>query len=323
MFNLDLIPKNSRLVIGLSGGPDSVYLLHRLHELKNKHGFFLIAVHFDHEWRESSKADAAFCKKLCTELDVAFVLERASTLKKQFISNGSKEALARDMRRYVFEKTLKEYDADAVLLAHHLDDQQETFFINLIRGTSLTGLCGMASINAFYVRPMLDVPKKEILEYLEAYSIPFCVDPTNTDDAFLRNRIRSSVMPALLTCDDRAKNNLTKTMHQLQQIENFLKELTLEALSVIAAPSDGVDDDGEPIKYFNVNLETFFKLPVYMQMRSLSTWIRLEMDDCSISESFLEEVIRFLESPRGGKHQISPTWSMTKKKGIASLERNS
>ena len=172
-FNKAIIPNNKTLIIGLSGGPDSVYLLHKLVDLRDSLQLTLIAVHLDHEWRPSSADDALFCKQLCEKLAVRFITERSSTLEKKFSFNGSKESLARDMRRYLFEKVLNENNADAIVLAHHLDDQQETFFINLIRGTSLTGLCGMKAQSEYYVRPMLSMTKKKFLIILKKNRFPF------------------------------------------------------------------------------------------------------------------------------------------------------
>ena len=114
---------------------------------------------------------------------------------------GSQEDRGRRLRRTFLEKIAKEHSADAIALGHHQDDQQETFFLRLIRGASITGLAGMKPRHGLYIRPLLDCKKESILTYLRTEGLSFLHDSTNEDDSFLRNGIRLNVLPALRSCD--------------------------------------------------------------------------------------------------------------------------
>ena len=307
-FAAGVIP-GSTLVIGLSGGPDSVYLLHQLVGVKESLGLSLIAAHLDHEWRDTSHNDVAFCEKLCKELSVPFVTKKGSQLSCTFEANGSQEQLGRNMRRFFLEQVRQEHNAHAIALAHHQDDQLETFFINLIRGTTITGLCGIKPQDGYFWRPLLAVTKQEILAYLSEHQIPYQTDPTNESNAYLRNRIRLQLIPTLIACDDRAAKNVLRAMNNIKETEQFLKKLTEQALGTATSPDNQ-----------SLDLNNFFNLDLYLQKRVLHSWLSANTKGmCRSSEAFLNEVLRFLDSPRGGTHHISPKWKLIKKQNRASV----
>src|SRR5260221_9609791 len=138
------------------------------------------------------------------------------------------------MRRYFFEKVLQEHNADCIALAHHAQDQEETFFIRLIRGSSLTGLTAIKAKHGHYIRPLLETNKSDILAWLHENNIPYATDTTNDSSDYLRNRIRMNVLPALRTCDDRFATNFLSTLNRLQSTEQFLEQLTLKTFEDIS-----------------------------------------------------------------------------------------
>ncbi len=306
--NLPGIGAKSTIIIGLSGGPDSVYLLHRLVEMRDELGLTLFAAHLDHEWRPTSTDDAQFCASLCAYWKVPLISKKASELGKAFIGNGSQEQLGRNMRRFFLEEVKKECNANFIALAHHQDDQIETFFINLIRGTGLAGLGGMKEADGTYIRPLLHLTKQDILEYLKEHQIHYQIDPTNTSDAYLRNRIRAAVIPALSTCDARALHNIPRTMQHAQETELFLQTITKQTLTEI------LDEDEQ-----SLDLTKFFALDRYLQKRVIKTWLECQVKIMRSSQAYIDEVIRFLESPQGGKHQIAPGLILSKKSQKLSL----
>ncbi len=316
-FAADVKP-GSTLIIGLSGGPDSVYLLHLLLSVRESLDLSLIAVHLDHEWRDTSQDDVVFCEKLCAQLNVTFVTKKASELNESFESNGSQEQLGRNMRRFFLEQVRQEYNAHAIVLAHHQDDQLETFFINIIRGTTITGLCGMKSHDGYFVRPLLGTSKQEILAYLSEHQIPYQTDPTNESNVYLRNRIRASVIPALTACDNRAKLNILRAMHNIQDTEQFIKKVTEQALHEVTH----TENAGSPTSDSSLDLTRFFNLDLYLQKRVLHSWLSLGTNGTSrSSKAFLDEILRFLRLSRGGTHQISPLWALIKKQNHIFLKK--
>lgn len=309
--NYTLIAPGSTIIVGLSGGPDSVFLLHALDALVPTLNLRLIATHLDHEWRAESVRDVTFCAQLCVRLGVHFVAMRASELGVECHNNGSKEDLGRRMRRVLFEQTKERFGAGVIALAHHADDQIETFFVRLARGAGSSGLACMRPLSGSYVRPLLGVRKQEILSYLHERGISYITDASNMSPDFLRNRIRNSVIPELIRTDSRLGNNTLRAVEQLQQTECFLEKLTMQALD--ACLSDSVLD-----------LTQFFGLDPLLQNRVLVQWLIQEQVSFVLTQKFLNEISRFLRSTKGSRHTFNG-WSLVKKGGgvsVSCLEGN-
>jgi tRNA(Ile)-lysidine synthase len=299
MLNTALIPHNSHLVIALSGGPDSVYLLHALQEVADSKGLSLTAAHLDHQWRTDSAQDVLFCQTLCEQLKIPFVTAKISDLSITFKDTGSKEDLGRRYRRHFLQIVRQEKGADFIALAHHADDQRETFFLRLLRGSSLTGLTGMKAVDGFHVRPLLGVSKQEILAFLDRNKIPYLNDPSNTSDKFLRNRIRNDLIPAFKLCDNRFETTFTNTFARLQQTEDFLQEMTLKTLKELEQEK-------------GLLIPAFLELHAEMQYRVLIAWLCQEKVKFPVSQGFLDEIIRFLKESPQTSHTLMNSWKLVR-----------
>jgi tRNA(Ile)-lysidine synthase len=307
-----LITPGDTLIIGLSGGPDSVFLLHVLASLHEDLNLKLIAAHLDHGWRPDSGKDVQFCQEAASALGAGFVAGKLSDLGLSLKFNGSLEELGRQARRHFFEAVRQEYQAQAIALGHHLQDQQETFFIRLIRGTSLSGLVSMRPRHGHFIRPLLNVSKDEILAYLDAHKIAYLKDPTNDADTFLRNRIRQQVLPALNACDARFEKSFSATMERLHALELHLEQETAQLLTRFAVYK--FDKKG-------LDLKQFLALPPIMQERLLIAWFCQEQVSFPAREQFLQEIMKFLQSPRGGMHAVHHAWSIGKKQQFIWIEK--
>ena len=187
------------VLVGVSGGRDSMALLHWLKE----HGFCKIVVcHLDHGLRAESRADARFvadfAKTLCAQCEVARS-NVAALAKRRKISI---EAAAREARYKFFARMARKHSCPHLFLAHHADDQVETFLFNLLRGSGSAGLGGMSPHSLrddglVVLRPLLGVWREEIDAYIAAHALPFREDGSNTDPRYTRNRIRHAALPAL------------------------------------------------------------------------------------------------------------------------------
>jgi tRNA(Ile)-lysidine synthase len=301
----NLIQKNSTLIVALSGGPDSVFLLHVLNELKAAYNLTLIAAYLDHGWRTDTAADRALCQELCDTLNITFEWGHAKDLGYTPPNKGSLEDQARALRRFYFRQLKDKHKADAIALGHHQDDQMETFLIRLSRGTSLAGLCSMRPGSNEYIRPLLETSKKDILTYLHTHDIPYRIDSTNESDAFLRNRLRKTAIPALQACDARIISNTLRTISHLQEAYNALSDsIEQKKIALIAI----CDSNGTIINIDKLTQE----LP-FFQKEIVTAWIIERKVTCMLSESLINEILRFLCSPRGGTHCIHPSWSIVKK----------
>jgi tRNA(Ile)-lysidine synthase len=185
------------LVAGLSGGADSVSLLHALHALAGQDGFRLVAAHLDHGLRPGSAGDAAFCRRLCRTLGVPLRVGRADVRARAALDGGGIEEAARLERHAFLEAVRLREGALWIVLAHTRDDQAETVLLRLLRGSGSAGLGAMRARAGRLLRPMLRVSRQDVLDHLAAHGLAWREDPSNADPAFLRNRIRHELIPYL------------------------------------------------------------------------------------------------------------------------------
>lgn len=305
-----LIPENRIVVLGLSGGPDSIFLLHVLADMHKQQQISLIAAHLDHEWRTNSAEDALFCKQTAEALGIPYVQAKASELGFTIKKNGSQEEYGRKLRRAFLESVAHQHGAQAIALAHHAQDQEETFFIRLIRGTTLSGIIGMKPKNGLYIRPLLETNKQDMLDYLHSNKIAYVIDPTNVDESYLRNRIRAQALPALHNADNRFDANFLRTIKSLQQAEQFLETITHESFNACTELRNG--------SYW-LALPKIVELHPYMLKRVVMHWLILNQVPFYPTESFLDEIIRFFNATQSNEHTIHETWKIVKKDNIVGI----
>ena len=190
-------PRSSTVVVGLSGGADSVALLDALASLRRRRGFRVVAAHLDHGLRAGSADDAAFCAELCRALDVPLRVGRADVRGRAARERGGLEQAARRERYAFLRRAREEESAFAIAVAHTRDDQAETLLLRLLRGAGATGLAGMRPRTADVVRPLLAVSRDEVLAYLRERGLAWREDPSNADLAPRRNRVRHELIPYL------------------------------------------------------------------------------------------------------------------------------
>lgn len=190
------LPKGSVLTVALSGGSDSVALLHLLKELPER-SFSLQAAHVEHGIRgASSRKDLEFCRALCEDWEIPLHIFEgdAPALAKE--QGMSLEEAARVLR-YGFLDSFADGKTHFCATAHHRQDREETFFINLYRGSGSSGLSGIKARRGGYIRPLLDWEKEEIYSYCSEQGLPYVCDETNEDTAYLRNFLRHEILPRL------------------------------------------------------------------------------------------------------------------------------
>ena len=220
----DMIRPGDTVIAAVSGGADSVALLFALYLIKDSLGVKLEAAHFNHGLRgEESDRDAEFVRILCDRYDIPLHLGKAQ------VRAGRKglEAAARDAR-YAFFATL----SGKIATAHTADDNAETVLMHLVRGTGLKGLGGISPVRGNLIRPMLDITRAEVLDFLEAYHLSYVEDSSNGTDAFLRNRLRHHVMPLLKEENPRLAENLSAMALSLREDDAALEAMTVREMDV-------------------------------------------------------------------------------------------
>jgi len=189
---------NDKILVALSGGADSVFLLHFFHKFQKLFKISIAAAHINHSLRgKEANADQEFSRKLCETLGVPFFTKRVYV--KSFAKkNGlSIEEAARNLRYASLNKIAKKISADKIATAHNIDDNAETVLFNLARGTGISGMSGIPYKRDNIIRPILILSKAEIINYLKNQNITFQIDSTNFDDSFSRNFIRNQIIPSI------------------------------------------------------------------------------------------------------------------------------
>lgn len=221
-----MIEKGDKVIVGVSGGADSVCLLFVLLELQKTISFDIIVVHVNHGLRgEDANQDENYVKKFCKEKNILCVcyFENVELIAKN--RKQSTEEAGREVRRAAFRKTMELYGGTKIALAHHKNDNAETMLLNLARGTGLKGLGGMHPIVDCFIRPLLCVERSEIEQFLQEEHIDFRIDATNACDDYTRNRLRNHLIPYLVKeVNPRSVSHINETMEQLREIQAFMEE---------------------------------------------------------------------------------------------------
>jgi len=194
-----LVKKGEKLLLGVSGGPDSVCMLYFFTAIAKELRLNLTAVHFNHSLRDEADAEEEFVGELCRAKGIRYSSEKKAV--KDFFHGDSLEQTARQLRYDFFLRCAREYKTKKIALAHHKDDLAETVLMRVIRGAGLKGLRAILPKtkykNLTVVRPLLVFGKADIVNWLHTGNIAYCVDKSNFEEEFLRNRLRLSVMPML------------------------------------------------------------------------------------------------------------------------------
>ena len=222
-FSEPFFKRGERVIVGFSGGADSVCLLHFLRHLSQKKHFEVLALHVNHGLRgASATADERFCKKMAKALEVEFFSCKKAVRALAKKLDLSIEHAARKARYEAFAEVAKKTGASKIALGHHLDDQAETVLLNLLRGTKIDGLCGIPSRRPLnskveIVRPLLCITRAEVEDYIKENNLSFVTDQTNQDDIYTRNWVRHELLPMLESRQPKIRQHLCAMAEQLAE----------------------------------------------------------------------------------------------------------
>ena len=246
-----------RVIAGVSGGADSVCLFLMLLELREKIGFDLITVHVHHGLRgEAADQDQQFVEALCEQYRIPLEIFRVNLESIAKKRKQSLEEAGRMVRREAFDSVCKKYGGNKIALAHHQNDNAETLLWNLSRGTGLDGLGGIRPVNGKFIRPLLCMNRKEIEEYLAKRKQSYCIDETNAETDYTRNKLRHLVLPILEEqVNSAAVRHMNETMEQIWELQEYMQE------QVEAAYQECVQEHFEKACWIQIQQKSFETFP--------------------------------------------------------------
>lgn len=219
-----MIKPHDKILIALSGGSDSVFLLHVLFDLRLKYNFSVYAAHLNHSLRAEADNEENFVKILCSSLNIPCFSKKANikNITKEY--NISEETAGRNERYSFFESLKKEYNITKIATAHHLNDNAETILMHFIRGSGTNGLGGIEPIRKEIIRPLLDISKNEILECCKVMNFKFVTDSSNFEPVYMRNRLRLNLIPEIEKYNPNFSRTIAKNSVLFSEDNNFLEE---------------------------------------------------------------------------------------------------
>jgi tRNA(Ile)-lysidine synthase len=291
-----MIVPGDKVLIAVSGGPDSVMLLYLLNDIREEFGIDLCIAHMDHMARQQeSQEDARFVKELGEKLGLETYIEKIDVLKEKEILKTSFQETARILRYRFLLSTMKRANATKLALGHNADDQVETILINLIRGSGLKGLGGMPESRGEIIRPLIECTRTEIEDYLAARGLESRIDRSNASKKYLRNRIRHELIPTLKNYNENITSNLLETAKIIRDDDHCLDEhsrLIYEQITVPQMDANVVELDREQ----------FNRQPLGYQKRLLRQAIfNIRGNLRRISTVHIQQIIELFKSAKFGK----------------------
>ncbi|MGI6538405.1 MAG: tRNA lysidine(34) synthetase TilS [Caldicoprobacterales bacterium] len=296
-----MLSRRDKVIVGFSGGADSVALLHVLKELKPRFEIELFAVHINHGIRgQAADEDADFARGLCKKWGIPF-FEKKVNIPSLAKSKGLSEEEAGRLVRYDFFQHVSErVGGNKIATGHHKNDQAETILLNLIRGTGMQGLTGIPPVDQRrLIRPLIEVTRQEITDYLRRHNLSYREDASNEDIVYTRNRIRNQLMPYLAReFNPDIVESLTRMADILREEENFLADYVKKVYH------NKVHIFKDLIK---INLQDFTDLHTAVQKRLIrSIILQLRGSLTNVANHHVEAVLELAEGGRTGSETGIP-----------------
>jgi tRNA(Ile)-lysidine synthase len=310
-----MIEPGDKVLVALSGGPDSTALFHLLLALKDELSFSLFVAHLNHQLRgKEAEEDALFVRRLASEKGIPFKMAKVDVGRAALEQGLSLEEAARVVRYNFLFSLKKKLKMDKIAVGHTKNDQAETFLMRLIRGSGLAGLSAIYPTTLEgIIRPLIDVTRREIIDYLEGEGISYRIDSSNYDLFFMRNRVRRKLIPYL---EEQFNPDMVNTLSRVAEVsradDGFLSELARARFSEIASDiENGV----------SLDITRFLELPLSLKRRILRlAFLRVKGELRRLSYYHIDSIISLAERSEG-KRLCLPRGIVAIKEGGAVIIR--
>ena len=293
----NLIENGDKIVIGVSGGPDSICLLHILNEIKNDFDFEICVAHINHMIRKEADEETEYVKEFCKKLGIECYIKRIDVIK---IANNLKrgtEETGRKIRYEFFDEVLEKTKSNKIATAHNNNDKAETIVMNILRGSGTSGLKGIEPIrDKKYIRPLIETSREEIEEYCKKNNLEPRIDKSNNENIYTRNKIRNIVIPYI---KKEFNPNFLKTINRLSEVANeeneYLNKITQQIFKDICVETHE-NQITLDLKKFN-NLELVLKRRII-----LYTINELLLSTTGIEKVNIDDIIKLCNNNIGNKY---------------------
>lgn len=295
----NLIEDGDKIVVGVSGGPDSISLLNALKNIQKEGilNFEIIVAHINHQIREEADSDEEYVKNYCLKNQIKFFSKRIDVINYANNNKIGLEEAGRILRYNFFDEIMKEEKAQKVAIAHNKNDKAETIIMNILRGSGLSGLKGIEPIrNNKIIRPLIECERTEIEEYAEKNKLNPRIDKTNFENDCTRNKIRNIVLPYI---KKEFNSNIIETMNRLSELavetENYLQVETISTYNELKIE--------EKPKYIVLDLKKFNTKEILIRKRILIYTIAQTLGNSqNVEKVNIEDIIKMCGKNIGNKY---------------------
>lgn len=246
----NLIEENDSIVVGVSGGPDSMTLLSILLKIKAEYNLRIYVAHVNHMLRENAIKDEEYVKEFCEKNNIELFIKKANISEIAHKRKIGLEEAGRNIRYNFFEEVLENTKSNKIAIAHNLNDKIETMIMNTLRGSGISGLKGIEARRKKYIRPLIEIERREIEEYCEKNKINPRHDESNDDNTYTRNKIRNIVIPYI---KNEFNPNIVKTLNRLSEIikedDEYVQSETEKIFKEIALTNEKNKIEFNPKKF--------------------------------------------------------------------------
>ncbi|MBE5821555.1 MAG: tRNA lysidine(34) synthetase TilS [Clostridiales bacterium] len=251
--------EDKNILIAVSGGFDSTCLLYLLNELKTELNINLYVAHINHGLRENAILDEEFVKKTCCKLDIPFFVDKPNINEIAKIEKMSIEMAGRKARYEFFDKIAKENNCTKIALAHNANDNVETILLNLFRGSGLNGLKGIKKVrDNKYIRPLIEITRKEIDEWLKENNITARLDESNNESEYTRNKVRNELLPYIQkNFNENVIANINRMSDNITEDDEYINNVVEDLFNqnVINCENDSIVINGKKIINYEINIQ--------------------------------------------------------------------
>ena len=294
----NLIQKKDKIVVGVSGGPDSITLLECLNKYKEKLEIEIIVAHINHLIRKDSTEDEQYVENICKKMNIRCYIKRENVLNIAKNEKIETEEAGRKVRYEFFDEILKKEKANKIAIAHNMNDNAETILLNLLRGTGLNGLEGIQPMEYNkYIRPLINISRKEIEEYVEKNKLKPKIDYTNKENIYKRNKIRNELLPYLKKINPNIVESLSRLSKIVKEENTYIKKETEKIYDNIKIK------DEKNLGKIELDIKEFNKLEIAIKKNLIIKCIEETIGDSrNIEKINIDDIIKVCSNNIGNKY---------------------